>query len=146
MSYEYSWITCRSDLSTKPKHKEAKSDEKMNASTSEHLHNEFCSTWSEMTRFSTPSMPSQSLTNGQSTPKDGQDKNIWFTSSIFPHPAKHNRASIGRIPRFAKFCLVGKRSLNIRQAKIETFNGTYLCQMNSKFWWIMDCFCVVNIS
>lgn len=42
----------------------------------------------------------------------------------------HNRASIEMTPRIASFDLVGNLSQSILDAKIETFKGTYLCQIN----------------
>jgi len=59
-----------------------------------------CTKWSEITLESTLSTSSHARTISHNTPKFGQDKNIWFTSSTCPHPVTQNRASTYIIPRF----------------------------------------------
>jgi len=86
-----------------------------------------------MSSWSTPSKPIQDRTKGHNDPKHEHNKKKWWTSSTWPHPKTQWHPSASITPRNARFDLVCKWLRNNRQAKIDTFKETSLCQIKLAF-------------
>jgi len=103
--------------------------------------------WSSILRGSTPDIPIQDLICCHKVPKVGQWINKCGTVSSKPHPVTHMTASASITPRLRRLFLVGNLSRNNRQAKMETFSDTCLCQIRfpvvtsrgSASAWVVSC-------
>ena len=85
--------------------------------------------WSAIILVSTPIMPNQWHTRGHNEEKILQDKNKWCDVSTNPQFETHKETYEEITRRWTKLDLVGNLSRSNLQAKIETFNGTWLCQI-----------------
>jgi hypothetical protein len=87
--------------------------------------------WSCNVNGSTPEMPNQFLICCHMEPKYAQWINKWDDDSSCPHPAMHMTSACWRIRRLRRFNFVGNLSWSNRQARMDTFRGTWLCQTSS---------------
>ena len=92
-----------------------------------------CIKWSGIAWESTPSTPSHARTMDHRAPKKGQDKNMWGTSSTYPHPVTQSLASIGIMPRLARLSFVGNMSLSNRHKKSLLINKSKSLEKVNKF-------------
>jgi hypothetical protein len=84
--------------------------------------------WSRREVYSTIGMPIQDCTNAQIGPNVLHERNKWWADSTSPQPETHWWAAPDKMPRVTRFAFVGNLSRRSRQAKIETFSGTWGCQ------------------
>ncbi|KAK2437408.1 hypothetical protein QL285_022305 [Trifolium repens] len=87
--------------------------------------------WSVRLKAFTAENPIQDRTKDQREPKVLHDKNKCRVVSMPPQPVTQSWRSGAKMPQEARFAFVGSRSRMRRHARIDTFNGTCLCQIRS---------------
>jgi hypothetical protein len=86
--------------------------------------------WSRREVCSTTGVPIHERTNAERGPKVPHTRNKWWAESTSPQPETHNWAVVGKMPRATRFAFVGNLLRNKRQAKMDTFNEIWGCQMS----------------
>jgi hypothetical protein len=86
--------------------------------------------WSRKEVYSISGMPIHERTNAQREPNVVQESNRWRADSASPQPETQRWAAVGKMPRVTRLSFVGNLSRSRRQAKMDTFNGIWGCQIS----------------